>query len=275
MIRDAWRECWPDEYVFVLGHMRSYSTVLAHVLGSHAEIAGYTESHIKYRRRSDLSILRWRIWRATGRWPRGRYLLDKQLHNRMHIPPQLRASEQLRCLILLRPPRATLRSILRMGARTGNARDQDVRSVAAYYCQRVAALQALAVELGERALAIAAERIPGEARSLLPRIARHLRLTTPLEAHYRTGPRTGRAGYGDVSERIHAGTIVAREFPEPVCELRYLVPEDWLARCEQSYERCVATLQDWVPTVGFGPAVESGWQHNPLAERCGQRFPVT
>jgi hypothetical protein len=32
-------------YVLVLSHMRSFSSMLCHVLGSHEEIAGYAEMH--------------------------------------------------------------------------------------------------------------------------------------------------------------------------------------------------------------------------------------
>src|SRR5262245_13075611 len=35
--------------LFVLSHMRSYSSLLSHVLGSHPEIDGYCETHLRYR----------------------------------------------------------------------------------------------------------------------------------------------------------------------------------------------------------------------------------
>ena len=53
------------EYVIVLSHMRSYSTLLAHLLGSHPEIAGYAEMHTSYAQRRDLLRLR-RKWRARS-----------------------------------------------------------------------------------------------------------------------------------------------------------------------------------------------------------------
>jgi hypothetical protein len=44
----------PRKSLFVLGHMRSYSSLLCHILGSHPQIDGYCETHIKYRTRFDL-----------------------------------------------------------------------------------------------------------------------------------------------------------------------------------------------------------------------------
>jgi LPS sulfotransferase NodH len=37
------------EFVHILSHMRSGSTLLAHLLASHPEIIGYGETHIRYR----------------------------------------------------------------------------------------------------------------------------------------------------------------------------------------------------------------------------------
>ena len=46
-----------DSYIFVLSHMRSFSSLLCHILGSHSEISGYLETHLSYIGRSDLHRL--------------------------------------------------------------------------------------------------------------------------------------------------------------------------------------------------------------------------
>lgn len=248
---------WPREYLFVLGHMRCYSSVLAHVLGSHPEISGYGETHIKYRRRSDIAIMRWRILRATGKWPGGRYLLDKQLHNGMHVPPQLRPGQRgharVRCLIVVRRPRSTLNSIVRMGEITGSPQDRDWSAAADYYCRRLAALQLHAAEFGARSVALAAETIRSRPQAMLARVGSHLQLAEPLSAEYALGRYTGRSGHGDMSERIRAGRILsyaAEGVPgEPV---ERLLPAGIAERCERAYERCVEMIRDWTPSFGFG-----------------------
>src|SRR5688572_27511814 len=67
--------------LLVLSHMRSYSSVLSHVLGSHPEIDGYCETHIRYRLSLDVHRLGWKVRALTGEPLSGRFVLDKVLHN--------------------------------------------------------------------------------------------------------------------------------------------------------------------------------------------------
>jgi hypothetical protein len=62
--------------LFLLGHMRSYSSVLSHILGSHPQISGYCETHTKYRTWVDLWKLRWRVRKLTGEALRSGRVLD-------------------------------------------------------------------------------------------------------------------------------------------------------------------------------------------------------
>lgn len=239
----AW---YPDRYVFLLSHMRSYSTLLSHVLGSSPEIAGYTESHVKYHRRSDLLRLRWRVGRALKRWPTGRYLLDKQLYNAMHLPRQVEELPGFRALIFIREPADTLASIRRLAGKERAApwyRDWD--AVARYYCGRAHALAAHGVVLGARALAFRAETIVEDAPGLFDAIEAHLGLVAPLTSQYRVQPLTGRGGHGDPGEWIHAGRIVRSRTAE---RLDAPVPEPVLERCRIAYEQCWTQLRDWCPT---------------------------
>lgn len=240
---------WPNEYLFLFSHMRSYSTVLSHVLGSHAEISGYGETHLKYRRSSDLRRLRWRIARTTNSWPQGRYLLDKLLHNFMLVPKQLRQSPRLRSLIFMRRPEPTLRSILRMGSsHPERSWYSSPTRAAEYYCERVAWLTAIGVQLKERALLFPAEAITAEPESLLTRVTRHLDLSTPLHTSYRLHRFSGLAGYGDASARLKAGVIIrdAQISEEPVLR----IDASLLERCNDIYEAAWATLTQWCPSHG-------------------------
>lgn len=239
----AW---YPDRYVFLLSHMRSYSTVLSHVLGSSPEIAGYTESHVKYRRHSDLIRLRWRVGRALRRWPTGRYLLDKQLYNALQLPRQLAQLRGFRALIFIREPASTLASIRGLADKEGAVawyRDWD--AIARYYCSRAHALVAHGVALGPRALAFRAESIVDDTPRLLGAIESHLGLAAPLSMQYELRPFTGRGGHGDPGQWIHAGRIVrargAAPPPEPI-------PEAALERCRAAHEQCWRQLRDWCPS---------------------------
>lgn len=245
---------WPDRYLFLFSHMRSYSSVLSHVLGAHAEIAGYSESHLKYRHQRDLGALRWRVGHAIGGLPTGRYLLDKLLHNYMLIPRQLRESDRLRALIFLRRPVPTLRSILRMHATLPQvAWHGEPDAVATYYCERVVWIAAVGVMLKQRALAFPAEAITTRTPQLLKAVGKHLALSTEISPRYEPRRYTGAPAHGDVSARIQLGRIeqCAAISPGEEDELEGFSPEQ-LQRCERSYRRSVALLSDWCPSFGFG-----------------------
>jgi hypothetical protein len=136
--------------LFVLGHMRSYSSVLCHVLGSHPQIDGYCETHIKYRTRFDLLRLRSRVVKLTGEPLRGRYILDKVLHNYPLANSILRSPNTVG-LVLVRRPQPTVQSIINMGLHYSDiAWHRDTEAVARYYEERLAALVAIADALRGR-----------------------------------------------------------------------------------------------------------------------------
>lgn len=246
---------WPAQYVFILGHMRSRSSLLSHLLGSHRDISGYSESHIKYRNRWDLARLRWHIAHATGQWPTGRYLLDKQLHNRMYLPTRLRQSDRLRAVILIRPPLETVSSIIRMGVRTGNRNDADPHQAAAYYCERVTTLTGLAIELRDRALLINSDHLVQDPRAVLDAIGAHLKLAIPLQNHYELGRHTGKAGAGDINPLIRSRQIRAtRSEPPPIS-----LPKHLQRVLRDTYEHAVADSAAWVSTIGFN-------EHTPMQQ---------
>ena len=65
-------------YLFVLSHMRSFSSLLCHILGSHPEIAGYAEAHQAYAGRADLLQLTRKVESTLEGAVAGRYVLDKR-----------------------------------------------------------------------------------------------------------------------------------------------------------------------------------------------------
>src|ERR1700753_1681333 len=93
-------------HLFVLGHMRSYSSLLCHILGSHPEIDGYCETHVKYRTRLDLIRLRSRVVKSTAPRLKGVYVLEKVLHN-YAFTHRIGRSPKTMAVILVRKPQPT------------------------------------------------------------------------------------------------------------------------------------------------------------------------
>jgi hypothetical protein len=229
------------EYLFVLGHMRSYSSLLCHILGSHPDIDGYCETHVKYRTRLDLIRLRSRVVKFTGEPLRGRYVLDKMLHNYAFANSIVR-SPRTWSVMLVRRPLPTVQSIVNMGLHYSDiAWYRDVDAVARYYEERLAMLVRLAGQLRGRVIFIEAESLLARTPEVLQGVGRLLNLSEPLRTDYRRFAHTGEKGFGDPSEAITTGRV-NKALHEPRTPV--IVPAALTSRLEMAYAACSASLRD-------------------------------
>jgi hypothetical protein len=186
-------------YIFILSHMRSYSTLLAHLLGSHPEITGYAERGISYRSSMKLYGLRLRMTlsRELGR---ARYVLDKVLHDRYRISKRVLVRHDVVPIILVRRPEPTLASIFGLGALTG-ARGwyTDAEAVTRYYERRLTRLAEYGSWTRDRAIVVRSEDLMGSTPRVLARLTSHAR-----------APITPRADLPPV--RTHRETRLRRPF---------------------------------------------------------------
>lgn len=216
--------------------MRSYSSVLSHVLGSHPEIDGYCETHIRYRFALDVHRLGWRVRSLTGEPLSGRFVLDKVLHN-YAITRGLVSSPHTRAVFLLRQPVQTLQSILYMGNHLDrNDRNANIGHAAGYYVRRLERLAELAPVLGKRAAFIASEDLVRNTAENLHFLERFLDLETPLSQEYRHFRKTGAPGYGDPSSNIRTGKLRLQETDRPA----YALPVEAISGVAQAYSRCLS-----------------------------------
>jgi hypothetical protein len=147
-------------FLFVVGHMRSYSSVLCHILGSHPEISGYAEAHQSYLGRNDLDRLARTVREQTGEVTLKRIVLDKVLHNHREIAPDILRRSDVRCLFLLRNAGDTIASILNMARTLEHTGDfSDPSRVVAYYAERLARIEEYVPYVSGRALFVESERL--------------------------------------------------------------------------------------------------------------------
>lgn len=234
----------PREYVLVLSHMRSRSTLLAHLVGSHPEVAGYAEMNLTYSRRRDLLRLRGTVARSLDGRLDGRLVLDKVLHDHHPVSCAVLEDPVVHPVFLVRRPVETLASILRMNERLPEmALYSGEEGATAYYVDRLATLEQLARERGTDALFLRSESLVEEPEATLDRLSRFLRLETPIESSYSTFPMTGVPGRGDFSEAIRDGRIrppdAGSSWPELSIEL--------LEASENAYSRCLGTMEALFP----------------------------
>jgi hypothetical protein len=225
-------------YILVLSHMRSYSSLLCHILGSHPEIAGYAEMHQSYNGRLDLVRLRARVFRSLDGELAGRLVLDKILHNDYSVSESLINHSPVYPIFLVRNPVDSLTGIIKMGERIPNVEwYSDPYLVTTYYETRLQCLAQLAEKIDARCLFIKAEEMIDASGAALQSISNFLELEQPLKESYSIFKHTGEPGWGDDSSAILQGRIV-RNPPKDALDIE----ERFVSRARRAYEECCRVL---------------------------------
>jgi len=105
-----------DRYarIFLLSHMRAFTSLAGHILGSHPQINGYYEMHISYEDapalRKQLEVFR----QGDVLKENSRYLFDKLLHNDYLLKPERLGPAELKLLVALAEPERTISSIVHL-----------------------------------------------------------------------------------------------------------------------------------------------------------------
>jgi hypothetical protein len=223
--------------LLLLGHMRSGSTLLLHLLMTNSEVSALGERGAVYASRADLARLAIAS-RVERRSPfrHLRYVADQVNHNYLTPNSSLLRDPRVRILFLLRRPELTIASILEL-YRSHYRQAWSPSQAVDYYVERLGAL----AELGESlANPICAALIPYEALTDLPQdtleaLRVFLGLRQGFTQTYSTHSFTGK--YGDPGPNIAAGKIIhrARTAPE-----RLSVSES--ERASRAYDQCRSAL---------------------------------
>jgi hypothetical protein len=230
----------PRRYVLVLSHMRSYSSLLCHLLGSHPEIDGYAEMHRSYRRYTDLLRLKAHVFRSLDGEFGGRFVLDKLLHDRYTVSHAVLERRSVYPILLVRDPADTVRSILRMGGVIQSAGwYSDPCLVAGYYESRVSHLAEIARTLERPSVFIRGKDLLDDTRGCLDSIASFLGLRSALDESYSLFKNTGREGWGDYSDVILERRVVRDRLRGDGPDL----PHGLLVRAQRAYDDCCRALE--------------------------------
>lgn len=201
-----------SKYLFLISHMRSYSTLISHLLGSSEEINGYKENHLSYRSTGDLIHLRYRTQQAIEARLDGTYILDKILHNHAEISPKMLKKDTIHILFTIRKPVETVKSIINMGSKLVDVewyRDED--QVAGYYEGRLQKMCEYAKLVGKRGAYLDAEAILNHPEEVVSRLSGWLQLNKPLDTEYQTFKHSGQPFHGDPSKNILEGKIIKKK----------------------------------------------------------------
>ncbi len=187
-------------YIFIFSHMRCYTSLLAHLLGSHPEISGYYEQHRSYRSPFDLFLMRLDIAEGTDYHFRGRFALDKILTMHCEVSPSILQRDDVFTIFTIRKPEASIKSISVL------PQIQTPEFATDYYCHRLQYLTSLA-QLPMRKMYFDGEALVEQSEATLRHIKDYLGLTQPLSTQYESFKHTGKNGYGDFSSNLKSGEI--------------------------------------------------------------------
>lgn len=231
----------PYTRIFLLSHMRAYTSLLGHILGSHPQINGYYEMHLNYASAADLAQQEQLYTRQDSLKPGSRYLFDKLLHNDYGLNLPALGQEDAIILLALRQPEPTIKSILNLFVKKDvNDLYANPAGATAYYIERLAKLVEFSQQHPQRYHYFDAELIRTDTDNTLAKLAEWLRLDSPLSAHYQKFAKTGVAGAGDTSPVIQSGKVIRQESEYP----DIVLDASLLQQATAAYEECRQQLID-------------------------------
>ncbi|MFZ5575778.1 MAG: hypothetical protein ACOY5S_11310 [Pseudomonadota bacterium] len=229
----------PAARIFLLSHMRAYTSLAAHILGSHPSINGYYEMHLGYEDAAALARQAAAYREHETFKPGSRYLLDKLLHDDYVLRPERLGIADIRILVSLAEPARTIRSIVHLFAQKPDPAPYASPAAAAkYYMDRVRTLAAFCRTGDWPYHYFDAELLVRAPETLLPKLAEWLALDTPLSARYAVFGLTGQARRGDTSARLLSGRIERVRSDYSAVH----VPADTLRAAAAVYRECRAQI---------------------------------
>jgi hypothetical protein len=198
----------PKQHIFLLSHMRAYTSLFGHILGSNSEICGYYEMHIGYH--SWKSLIRQKLLYFKNESPKSDliYMFDKVLHNEHNVALDILNRPKTKTIFCLRQPQDVIPSILRLYQRVDPSHPFNSESFATdYYIQRLAALENIAISLERDFFYLDADSIKYDSDECLGKLSDWLHLKERLSPHYEVQRNTSKERYGDTSAKIGSGRI--------------------------------------------------------------------
>ncbi|HHJ14521.1 MAG TPA: hypothetical protein ENJ79_09135 [Gammaproteobacteria bacterium] len=200
----------PLSRIFLLSHMRAFTSLAGHILGSHPRINGYFEMHLAYEHAAALDEQLGLFTQREPIKPGSRYLFDKLLHNAYRLGPEALCGVELRLLVSLARPERTLKSIVSLFRQNDPEHDwASPEGAVRYYVGRLQYLARFCKSSTVPFLYYDAELLREAAPRWLSGVSEWLELDSPLSERYRTFARTGEARCGDSSPAIRAGRVLA------------------------------------------------------------------
>jgi len=227
------RALLPKQHIFLLSHMRAYTSLFGHIMGSNPAICGYYEMHIGYYSWKSLVRQKLLYFKSEDIKPGFSTMFDKILHDDHYISDRILNDRHCRVIFCLREPQQTIPSILKLYADLDPSHEfNQVAFATDYYVNRLTSLDRLSILLRREFFYFDAESLKDDTDNCLASLSAWLDLDTPLSANYRLQKNTSRRRYGDTSGLLEAGHVIR----EPAAHGGRDLDPDSMGRAYQTYE---------------------------------------
>lgn len=220
--------------LYIFSHMRSRSSLLAHILGSNPGISGYNELHRSHNGLLDVFKFKANLAIDVGYTNKAIYSLDKILHNGLSVSRGVLESRRTKAIILIRDPEETIRSIMNMSEITGIEWYGDPTKALKYYKERIKFIANQISHENIDCYFIEAGDLMRNPVDLLSGLTDWLGLDVPLSSEYKINEKTGVPLYGDPSPNISAGRIIDTKPHSEVVVPSAIVEAGW-----DAYRECL------------------------------------
>ena len=230
------------EYVFILSHMRSGSTLLNHILMSHPEILGCGESNAYYDKAKDLAKLRLRTYVYHKHlFKPHRYVVDQINHNKFIRDVNFVNHPRIKKIFLIREPEASISSMVEvLGRFYGTTLSQAIN----HYLDRISGLSEFVINLKEKksAVFLTYSQLVEKPDTILMSLKDFLDLQTNLSAKYSIFSFTGKRG--DPGSTIQLGCICKERNSHQI-----QIPPNEKDRVKSEYRRCLSIMRANIASV--------------------------
>lgn len=225
--------------IFLLSHMRAYTSLLGHIMGSNPQVCGYYEMHIGYHSWKSLIRQKLLYFQDEAAKPDLTYMFDKVLHNDHDVAVHLLDLPRVKTLFALRHPAQTIPSILNLYRTVDPSHEYNSAEFSTnYYIGRLLELERLASTMQNAFFYFDAEAVKEDTRHTLAQLSDWLELATPLQPEYELQKKTSAERAGDASPRLRAGVVDGGTSGAT----SIAVDTALIARAEPVYQRVRATL---------------------------------
>ncbi len=223
-----------SKHIFLISHMRSRSSLLSHIIGSHNQIMGHSELHLSYTTNIDFLKCKTIILANQNQaYHNEQIYFDKILHNHLKLSLEQFNKRQCKLIFMVREPISSVKSIAMMLSK--NPSLGQIEKSANYYVNRLKKIQKIYAEFPkESCYYLSSENLVNNPEEELSNLSDWLELSTYLSNEYTIFDNTGNRRSGDFSDNIKQGKVLKTTTPHKLD-----LPSNIKSTIETSYQEFI------------------------------------